>query len=108
MVKALSASKIVLNIHDEQDLRFKTNMRVFEATGSGCFLLTDRPYGIDKMYVPEKEVACFDDESELPKLIRKYLDDPAVREEVLQKGQARAYHDHTYDQRIETLFRKIL
>jgi spore maturation protein CgeB len=106
MVKVLSASKIVLNIHDQQDLGFKANMRVFETTGCGAFLLTDRPYGIEKLFDPHKEIACYDDD-ELPEKVHKYLDDPRTREEIVSQGQARAYRDHTYDQRVQELLRTI-
>lgn len=106
MVKVLSASKIVLNIHDEQDLGFKPNMRVFETTGCGAFLLTDRPYGIEKLYTPHKEIACYDDD-ELPEIVQQYLDDSVTRQEIVSHGQARAYRDHTYDQRVHQLLRTI-
>jgi spore maturation protein CgeB len=106
MAKVLSASKIVLNIHDEQDLGFKANMRVFETTGCGAFLLTDRPYGIEKLYAPHKEIACYDDD-ELGEMVAQYLDDPSAREEIVSQGQARAYRDHTYDQRVQRLLRTI-
>jgi spore maturation protein CgeB len=106
MVKVLSASKIVLNIHDYQDLGFKANMRVFETTGCGAFLLTDKPFGIEKLYDPHKEIACYNDD-ELPEMVQQYLDDPGAREDVFSHGQARAYRDHTYDQRVQELLRTI-
>ena len=55
----------------------------------------------------ERKWACFDDDADLPKLVQRYLDDPIAREEILLKGQARAYRDHTYDQRVEALLQMI-
>jgi hypothetical protein len=37
MVKVFNSAKIVLNIHVEDDLPYKANMRTFEATGWALF-----------------------------------------------------------------------
>lgn len=109
MVKVFNASKIVLNIHIESDLEYKSNMRVFEATGSGSFQLTDKPFGIEKLFLPRKELVCYEDTRELIELAAYYLD-PAAEEERIEigiMGQTRAYREHTYENRIKQMLDKI-
>jgi spore maturation protein CgeB len=103
MVKAFNAAKIVLNIHVESDLDYKPNMRTFEATGSGSFLLTDRAYGLEKLFEIGREVVCYSNVKELINLIEYYLDDDDERTKISTKGQNRAYREHTYEKRIKRI-----
>jgi len=104
MVKAFNAAKIVLNIHIKEDLEYKANMRTFEATGSGAFLLTDKPSGLENLFIPNKEVVCYNEKKEILELVEYYLDADDERASISLNGQERAYRDHTYEQRA----RKIL
>jgi len=102
-VKAYNAARIVLNIHEESDLLYKPNMRVFEAPGARSFLLTDRPKGLEKFFSVGKELDCYDNSSELVELVKYYLGDEKLRTELATAGQKRAYSDHTYHTRITSL-----
>jgi len=103
MVKAYNAAKIVLNIHVEDDISYKVNMRVFEATGSGAFLLTDNTREVGKMFDIGKELVTYDDEESLVKLVRYYLSAEDEIREISDKGRERAYKAHTYKERITSL-----
>ena len=103
MVKVYNAAKIVLNIHVKSDLDYKPNMRTFEATGSGSFLLTDRAYGLEKLFEIGREVVCYSNVKELINLIEYYLDDNDERTKISTKGQNRAYKEHTYEKRIKRI-----
>jgi spore maturation protein CgeB len=107
MAKAFNAAKIVLNIHVKSDLAYKPNMRVFEATGSGAFLLTDKPYGLEKLFRSWEEVMCYNNESELVKLVKYYLDNDEERMNISARGQERAYREHTYQDRVKQILEKI-
>lgn len=96
MVKVYNASKIALNVHHRYDITSKANMRVFEVTGCGAFLLTDRPKGIESLYRVGKEIICYDDESEMRELANYYLDNLEERRTVAIRGQERAYGEHKY------------
>lgn len=100
MVKVLNGSKITINIQHPDHLRYMTNMRVFEATGSGVFILTDRSLGIEKLFRIGKEVVCYSSVDELNTLVGYYLDHEAERRGIAENGQLRAHRDHTYDRRI--------
>jgi spore maturation protein CgeB len=103
MVKVFNSAKIVLNIHVEDDLPYKVNMRTFEATGCGSFLLTDYAYGMEKLFKVDGELVTYDDADELVKLVRYYLKDEGGRMFISKKAQEKAYEKHTYRQRIAYL-----
>lgn len=103
MVKSFNAAKMVLNIHVGDDLEFKANMRTFEAIGSGAFLLTDKPYGLEKLFLIGKELITYEYEEELADLVEFYLDAKDEREEIALKGMERAYEEHTYEHRVKQI-----
>jgi spore maturation protein CgeB len=107
MVKVFNSAKIVLNIHIEDDLPYKVNMRTFEATGCGAFLLTDYAYGMDKIFEINKELAVYANVNELLELVKYYLHCKEEREIVSIKAQEKAYNEHTYEKRISELINKL-
>ena len=100
MVKVFNSAKIVLNIHVEDDLPYKVNMRTFEATGCGSFLLTDYAYGIEKLFKVGEELVSYNDADELVELVKYYLEDKEERMTISEKAQKKTYYRHTYGQRI--------
>ena len=70
------------------------NMRIFEAVGSGCFLLTEHFEGIRKFFEPGEEIETYRSEEELIEKIRYYLDHPEEIEQITQKGQERCHIEH--------------
>ena len=107
MVKVFNSAKIVLNIHVEDDLPYKVNMRTFEATGCGSFLLTDYAYGMEKLFRIGEELVIYADENELVKLAKYYLKAEYGREAIGKRSQERVYKEHTYEDRVIELINKI-
>jgi spore maturation protein CgeB len=107
IARIFNAAKIVLNVHDETDIDFKPNMRTFEATGCRTLLLSDRAFGLERFFTPYEELVCYSDETELVKLAGHYLDSSTERALIAEKGQRRAYRDHTYDQRLEEMLKVV-
>jgi len=103
MVKVFNSAKIVLNIHMEDDLPYKVNMRTFESTGCGSFLLIDKPYGLEKMFIYGSELVFYEDEKELIELAKYYLEHEDERIKVGERGGERAYREHTYEERVKKL-----
>ena len=105
LVEILNRSRITINIHHKSDLSVsgKLNMRMFETTGCGAFLLTDAPRGLEEFYTPGKEVLSYSTPEELVDLVDRYLDDDNARQDVAAAGQERAYKDHTYFKRVRFL-----
>jgi spore maturation protein CgeB len=108
MVKAFNAAKIVLNIHVKDDISYKANMRVFEATGSGAFLLTDKPCGLDTLFKIGEEVVCYKNEIDLVESIRHYVNTDEERLELSAKAQRKAYKEHTYEKRMAQILEIML
>jgi spore maturation protein CgeB len=107
MVKIFNSAKIVLNIHVKDDLPYKVNMRTFEATGCGTFLLTDYAYGVDKMFRVGEELVVYANENELVKLAKYYLDTENEREVISKRSQEKAYKEHKYEGRVKKLLSTI-
>lgn len=107
IARIFNAAKIVLNVHDETDIGFKPNMRTFEATGCRTLLLSDRAFGLERFFTSCEELVCYSDETELVKLAGHYLDSSTERTSIAEKGQRRAYRDHTYDQRLEEMLKVV-
>jgi len=107
MVKTFNIAKIVLNIHVKDDLPYKINMRTFEATGCGAFLLTDYAYGMEKMFRINEELVTYANEDELLELTKYYLYVEGEREAIGKKAQEKAYNKHTYEKRITELISKV-
>jgi spore maturation protein CgeB len=107
LAKAFSAATFVLNVHDDADLRFKPNMRVFEAAGCGSLLLTDKAFGLEHFFTPGKEILCYNDETDLLELAKEYSKRSSEGEEIAAQGNLRAYREHTYNHRLTTLLKSI-
>jgi spore maturation protein CgeB len=100
--KVFNASKIVLNTHHPQAIR-ATNLRTFEVTGCGGFLLVDRREDLMRLYREGEEFVAFEGKDDLRNKIEYYLSHPDEREKIGRQGQRRAYAEHTYARRLNEL-----
>lgn len=103
MYSILHRARISLNYHIREADRFANNARLFEATGVGTLLFTDRKENLGDFFVPDREVVVFDSPDDCAEKIRYYLDHEAEREAVAKAGQARTLAEHTWQRRMETL-----
>ena len=103
MVKVYNASKIVLNIHDPTDYGIKTNMRLFEATGSGAFVLSDGEKGLKDLFEPKKEEVCYENSKDIVELVDYFLANPSERSKIATLAYNRAHTEHTYVNRVQNL-----
>jgi hypothetical protein len=99
MYQALRRSKITLNSHIDMAGREAGNMRLFEATGVGAFLLTDFKDNLHTLFAPEREVAAWRSIDECLAAIARYLADDGARATIAKAGQARTMAQHTYRHR---------
>lgn len=99
MYQALRRSKITLNSHIDMAGREAGNMRLFEATGVGAFLLTDFKDNLHTLFAPDREVGVWRTADDCLEAIDRALDDPARRTDVATAGQARTMAQHTYRHR---------
>jgi hypothetical protein len=103
MYNALRRSKITLNSHIDAARGMAGNMRLYEATGVGTFLLTDNLPNLPTLFVPGAQVGVYDSVSDCLKKIERYLGDDAEREAIAQAGQAHTLGHHTYRNRAKEL-----
>lgn len=104
MYKILRRSQLTLNHHGDVPA-FANNMRLYEATGMGCLLITDYKDNLHEMFEPEQEVVTYRDVAECVDKVRFYLDDRnrAARERIAAAGQKRTLCEHSYSERMKRL-----
>lgn len=103
MYQVLSDSKITVNYHIGVAGSYANNMRLFEAAGVGCLLITDRKVNLDDIFRVGTEVVTYDNPENCAEKISHYLKSDSDRTAVAAAGQARTLQHHTYAHRMEEL-----
>jgi hypothetical protein len=101
MYRVLAQSRIVLNRHIDLAGRFAANMRLYEATGMGACLVTDRRDNLAQLFDPHREVVVYDSVDDCIDKVRYLLEHEAERAEIAAAGQRRTLGEHTYAHRME-------
>ena len=99
MYQVLRRSRITLNSHIDIAGREAGNMRLFEATGVGAFLLTDFKDNLDTLFAPDREVGVWRSIEDCVAGIDRHLRDDGGRAEIARAGQARTMSQHSYRHR---------
>ncbi|MCC7292707.1 MAG: glycosyltransferase [Phycisphaerales bacterium] len=79
------------------------NMRHFEITAAGGFLLCYAQPELEECFVVGEECDVFRSETELLAKIEYYLENPQRRAEIARAGQRRTLSNHLYSHRLHTL-----
>lgn len=103
MFRTLARSKITLNSHLDGLGDEVGNMRLYEATGVGTFLLTDWRKSLPKLFDPERHLATWRTPEDCASVARHYLEAEEERESIARAGQAHTLATHTYGQRAQAL-----
>ncbi|NET09533.1 MAG: FkbM family methyltransferase [Symploca sp. SIO2B6] len=103
MYRTLKRGRIALNAAIDMAQGEGPNMRVFEATGSGAFLLTQNYTSLPQFFEPGVEVATFSTETELIEKVLYYLEHPVEMSEMAKRGQQRCLKDHSIQLRVQQL-----
>lgn len=110
MYQALSNARIAFNNHIDMTSS-AANIRLFEATGVGACLLTDRQPGLGNLYEEDREVVAYDSPEECAEKVRWLLDHPEQCVAIAEAGQRRTLRDHRLEDRVSglhTIIRKEL
>jgi spore maturation protein CgeB len=99
MYHTLQKSKITFNCHIDSSPHSASNMRLFEATGSGACLLTDWKENIDTLFEPDCEVVTYKSTDECIEKVKWLLEHSEERKTIAQAGQNRTLKDHTFAHR---------
>jgi spore maturation protein CgeB len=81
------------------------NCRAFEIAGCGGFQLITQVPVLAEHFEVGQEIVAFRSTSELIELIRHYLDHPESAAQIARAGQARVHREHTYERRLQEIFR---
>lgn len=100
-----ASGAMALNFHHPQFHR-GTSLRTFALCCSGVLQLVDWRDGLDRWFVPGKELETFRRPAELRALAERYLADPAAAARIGAAGRARVLTEHTYRHRLESMFGK--
>lgn len=103
MYRLLARSKVSVNVHVGVAGGLAGNMRMFEATGCGALLLTERMSNLDEMFEPEREVLAYTDTDDLVRQLRLALEWPEAAAATAARGQQRTLRDHSTLARARTL-----
>jgi spore maturation protein CgeB len=103
MYQVLRRSRVTLNSHIDLAGREAGNMRLFEATGVGAFLLTDFKDNLHTLFEPDREVAVWRSPDDCLAAIERALADNHRRSDIAQAGQARTMAQHTYHHRTQEI-----
>ena len=98
-----SQSKIVLNISIKDDL----NMRVFEALGSGSFLLTNDIPTIHEVFKDGIHLVTYRDTKDAIEKAKYYLAHDDERKKIAEAGYKEVMDNHTYLKRVETILKHV-
>ncbi|RJQ83020.1 MAG: methyltransferase domain-containing protein [Desulfobacteraceae bacterium] len=103
MYRALRAGKIVINAEADFAGGEGGNMRLFEATGVGSFLLTQHQHNIDSYFKPGVEIETFRDENEMIAKIHYYLMHEEERKAINLRGHDRCKKEYAIEKRVQEL-----
>jgi hypothetical protein len=103
MYRALARSRITLNRHINVAENNANNMRLYEATGVGTLLLTDKKDNLGDLFDIGKEVLAYESPEEAVEIINHYLNHPEEAASIAKAGQARTLTEHSYSARMAEL-----
>jgi spore maturation protein CgeB len=102
--KAVSASRLVLNTLHFGEIN-GLNCRAFEMAGCGaCQLISSKPV-LSEHFELEWEVVGFESADDLVTKVKYYLANPDEAAEIGRRASVRAHRDHTYEKRLQEIFR---
>lgn len=102
--RAFASAKIVVNTLQCAEID-GVNCTLFEAAGCGAFQIADWKPSLPKLFEPELEIVTFRTRRELKEKVDYYLARPEERREIAARACARAHRDHTYEKRLEEIFK---
>ncbi|NKE70976.1 CgeB family protein [Candidatus Manganitrophus noduliformans] len=105
--KVALCSKVFLAFDRETEIRLSMSARMYTAVGCGAFYMCEAMDGIESVLTPGKEIVTFKGEEEMIDKIRYYLPRESEREQIARAGQGRVQREHTYQRRLEQMFRTV-
>jgi spore maturation protein CgeB len=99
----MARSRITVNRHIGVARNNANNMRLYESTGMGALLLTERKDNLRELFEPDREVAVYSDPEEAVAKIEALLAEPERLAQMAAAGNGRTLREHTYADRMREL-----
>ncbi|MHB8893777.1 MAG: glycosyltransferase family protein [Candidatus Geothermincolia bacterium] len=103
MYRVLAASYATFNAHIDAVGDCVGNIRMFEATGLGCCMLTDWKSDLGDFFEVDREVVAYRSVAEATEKARWLAANQRVSGEIGKAAQKRILRDHTYAHRAELM-----
>ena len=103
MYQVLKNSKVTFNKHTEAAGDVIGNMRMFEATGAGCCLLTDTGKNMQDLFETGKELVTYETLEECQEKVSFLLENELERITIAEAGQKRTLKEHSLPNRCAQL-----
>lgn len=107
LYKVYKASKIVLNAHASDDIRYSGNIRMYEVTGVGSFLLSDFKEDMKDIFILDKEVITYNSFEEASKQIQYFLSNDTKKKAIAKAGHERTLQDYTFTKIAKEVYNSI-
>lgn len=105
LYKLLYNSEITFNTHGHVNANYGKanfaagNIRLFEATGAGCCLLTDHLPHLEEFFIPDEEIVTYRNQSEAVEKAKYLKENPKFTASIARKGHIKAWKNHTSSNR---------
>ncbi len=103
MHRLLARSRLTFNLHTSVADGMAGNMRMFEATGNGCCLLTEEAANLRDLFEPDREVVTYSCVDEAVEKARYLLENESVRHAIAEAGRRRTLTSHRWAQRCDVI-----
>jgi len=103
MFQTMASSKITLNRHSLAAGNFSDNIRMFQATGVGSCLITEKSENLNQLFEEDSEVVTYSSTDECIEKVNYLLKNESLLKSIAQKGQQRTLKFHTSTRRAEEI-----
>ena len=94
MLQRLSNYRIALNYHNKHTGDFACNMRLFEATGVGCSLVTDEKSDLNEYFEIDEEILSYTTADEAFSKLKFLIDNAKIANQMGKKAQAKCLSNY--------------
>lgn len=106
MFRLLGGWKISLNRHIDMSGSHANNMRLYETTGMGALMLTDKKQK-NNLFSSDVEMVEYENIFDLREKIGYLLSNPNIASEIAMRGQKKTLEHHTYQVRMSQLSKSL-
>lgn len=103
MLDKLSEYQVCFNFHNDATGDSACNMRMFEATGMGCCLLTDHKSDINSLFEPDTEIFTYKNSDEAISKATYLINNPKIARKIALAGQQKTHSEYTTEKQVQQL-----